>query len=93
MTDDEGRPARQHELLAARAYVKTIRGFTATNASPGFVGCLIGAMLLIWGRMGQGAPPGRSRRFPGDWRRLVLFAYVIIRRTRYVRAHPFDPQS
>jgi hypothetical protein len=23
----------------------------------------------------------------------LLFAYVIIRRTRYVRAHPFDPQS
>jgi cytochrome c-type biogenesis protein CcmH/NrfF len=44
--------------------------------------------------MGQGAPawavPVAFLVIGAAW---ALFAYVIIRRTRYVRAHPFDPQS
>jgi len=44
--------------------------------------------------MGQGAPawavPVAFLVIGAAW---SLFAYVIIRRTRYVRAHPFDPQS
>jgi len=59
-----------------------------------FVACLVGAILLVWGRVVEGAPfwavvAGLAIIGVG-W---SLFAYVIIRRTRYVRAHPFDPQS
>ncbi|GGL27463.1 MULTISPECIES: hypothetical protein [Caulobacter] len=88
MTDDP-------QLLAKRvAYVKAIRGLYRNERIAGLVGSLVGAMLLIWGRMGQGAPawavPVAFLVIGAAW---SLFAYVIIRRTRYVRAHPFDPQS
>ena len=83
------------QLLAKRvAYVRAIRGLYRNERIAGLVGSLVGAMLLIWGRMGQGAPawavPVAFLVIGAAW---ALFAYVIIRRTRYVRAHPFDPQS
>ena len=88
MTDD---PA----LIAKRvAYVRTIRGLYRNERVAGLVGCLLGAVLLIWGRQTAGAPawavPVAFLVIGAAW---SLFAYVIIRRTRYVRAHPFDPQS
>ncbi|MFZ0269383.1 hypothetical protein [Caulobacter sp.] len=88
MTDDS-------ELLSQRvAYVKAIRGLYRNERIAGLVGCLIGAALLIWGRQVVGAPawavPVAFLVIGAAW---SLFAYVIIRRTRYVRAHPFDPQS
>ncbi len=88
MTDDSELPAKRV------AYVKTIRGLYRNERIAGLVGCLLGAMLLIWGRQAAGAPawavPVAFVVIDAAW---SLFAYVIIRRTRYVRAHPFDPQS
>lgn len=83
------------DLLSKRvAYVKTVRGLYRNERIAGLVGCLIGAMLLVWGRQAVGAPawavPVAFVVIGAAW---SLFAYVIIRRTRYVRAHPFDPQS
>jgi hypothetical protein len=82
------------ELDRRVAYVKTIRGLYRNERIAGLVGCLLGAMLLIWGRQVAGAPawvvPVAFLVIGAAW---SLFAYVIIRRTRYVRAHPFDPQS
>lgn len=76
------------------AYADTIRSLGRRERGVGFVACLLGALLLIWGRTVQGAPfwavvAGLVTIGVG-W---VLFAYVIIRRAGYVRAHPFDPQS
>jgi hypothetical protein len=46
-------------LIAKRvAYVRTIRGLYRNERIAGLVGSLVGALLLIWGRMGQGRPPG-----------------------------------
>jgi hypothetical protein len=83
------------KLLEQRiAYVKTIRALHRNERIAGLVGCLVGALLLIWGRQAVGAPawaaPTGLVTIGAGW---LLFAYVIIRRTRYVRAHPFDPQS
>jgi len=83
------------KLLAQRvAYVKSIRALHRNERIAGLVGCLVGALLLIWGRQSVGAPawaaPTGLVTIGAGW---LLFAYVILRRTRYVRAHPFDPQS
>jgi hypothetical protein len=76
------------------AYVKTIRALYRPERMAGMAGCLIGALLLIWGRQVADAPvwaaPTGLVTIGAAW---LLFAYVIYRRTRYVRAHPFDPQS
>lgn len=77
-----------------RAYVATIRGLYRKERAGGFVACLAGVLLLIWGREVPGAPawatPTGLLVIGAGW---LLFAYVIVRRTRYVRTHPFDPQS
>ena len=82
-------------LLAKRvAYVRTIRGLYRAERLTGLGACLVGALVLIWGRMVPAAPawavPVGLVTIAAGW---LLFAYVILRRTRYVRAHPFDPQS
>lgn len=76
------------------AYFNTVKSVGRRERGLGLLACLVGALLLIWGRSVQGAPVWAA------WAGLVtigvgwsLFAYVILRRTRYVRAHPFDPQS
>lgn len=88
MSDD---PKRLEKRVA---YVKTIRALYRNERIAGLVGCLVGALLLIWGRQSVGAPawaaPTGLVTIGAGW---LLFAYVIYRRTRYVRAHPFDPQS
>ncbi|WP_426011904.1 hypothetical protein [Caulobacter sp. DWR2-3-1b2] len=76
------------------AYVKTLRGLYRGERAVGMMASLIGVLLLIWGRQVAGAPawavPTGLVTIGAAW---LLFAYVIYRRTRYVRAHPFDPQS
>jgi hypothetical protein len=75
------------------AYADTIRSLGRRERGIGFVACLMGALLLVWGRTVAGAPFWAVvvglMGIAAGW---LLFAYVIIRRTRYVRAHPFDPQ-
>ena len=76
------------------AYLETVRGLGRRARGIGFLACLLGALLLIWGRVIVGAPDWAVAlglvTIAAGW---LLFAYVIIRRTRYVRVHPFDPQS
>jgi hypothetical protein len=88
MIDDSALKARK------AAYIDTVRGLCRRERGLGFVACLLGAILLIWGRTVPGAPSwavvAGLVTIGVGW---LLFAYVIIRRTRYVRAHPFDLQS
>ena len=76
------------------AYADTIRALGRRERGVGFVASLLGALLLVWGRMVPGAPQwavvAGLVTIAVAW---LLFVYVILRRTRYVRAHPFDPQS
>ncbi len=80
--------------LRRAAYADTIRSIGRRERGIGFVACLMGALLLIWGRTVEGAPSlaviAGLVTIGAGW---LLFAYVIIRRAGYVRAHPFDPQS
>jgi hypothetical protein len=83
------------ELLARQAaYIDTIRGLYRRERNAGFIGCLVGVVVLVWARMATGAPPWAL------WVGLIVialgwgcFAYSIFRRTAWVRAHPFDPNG
>lgn len=75
------------------AYIDAIRRLHRNKRSAGFVACLLGVLVLAWSRFSPTAPQwaqwiGLSVIAAG-W---LLFTYVIVSRTRYVRAHPFDPQ-
>ena len=86
----------QHDPLTEQRleYLTQVRNLHNGKRTLGFVACLAGALLLIWGRIRPDAAP--SFALPagltivaGGW---LLFAYVIVMRTRYVRSHPFDPK-
>lgn len=64
-----------------------VRSLHAGKQTAGLLVCLAGAVLMVWGRFGAGAPSwavaaGLAAILSG-W---ALFAYVIVMRTRYVRA-------
>ncbi len=67
--------------------MSAVRHLHAGKQAAGLVSCLAGALVMAWGRFGAGAP--KAAVFVGlalvalGW---ALFAYVIVMRTRYVRA-------
>ena len=82
------------DLEARQAYRDRVRALYKLQHVAGFVACLVGALTLVFGRMVAAAPDWVAMAglltIAAGW---LLFAYVLVRRTRYVRAHPFDPQS
>ncbi|MEI6282134.1 MAG: hypothetical protein WCP82_05390 [Alphaproteobacteria bacterium] len=75
------------------SYLQEVRGLNSGKRTLGFAVSLLGAMLLIWGRMRVDSPPMAIPSglvlIATGW---ALFIYVIVMRTRYVRTHPFDPK-
>ena len=75
------------------SYLQEVRGLNSGKHTLGFAVSLLGAMLLIWGRMRVDSPPMAIPSglvlIATGW---ALFIYVIVMRTRYVRTHPFDPK-
>jgi uncharacterized membrane protein len=80
--------ARRLEQQAA--YIDTVRRLHRTERNAGFVACLVGALILVWARFRAGAPPAFLWVGLGvialGW---ALFAYSIVKRLAWVRAHPF----
>lgn len=81
------------ELERKAAYLDTIRGLYRRERSAGFVACLVGVLVLVWSRMRYDAPAW------GIWAGLaiiaagwILFVYVLVRRSAWVRTHPFEPK-
>ncbi len=76
------------------AYIDHIRGLYRRERTVGLIGCLAGVMLLVWARYRMGAEAwamwGAIAVIAAAW---GLFAYVIFKRTQWVRAHPFDPNG
>jgi hypothetical protein len=64
-----------------------VRHLHANKQTAGLLACVAGAVLLIWGRVRPEAPdlavPAGLALIGLGW---ALFAYVIVMRTRYVRA-------
>jgi hypothetical protein len=73
------------------AYIDHVRGMHKGKRLAGFVGCLVGVLIMAAGRFSAQVP---------DWAVWVglaviavswsLFAYVIYTRTIWARTHPFD---
>jgi drug/metabolite transporter (DMT)-like permease len=65
----------------------SVRNLHAHKQTAGLLACVAGAVLMIWGRFSAGAPalavPAGLALVVLGW---ALFAYVIVQRTRYVRA-------
>jgi uncharacterized membrane protein len=84
------------EIQRRLAYLEAVRRVAMIPRQFGFVFCLIGAVLVIYAsyRVPGGAftPFGYTALavIAVGW---ALFAYSIFARTRYVRAHPFEPQA
>ena len=84
------------ELQRRIAYLNALRQVGYWPRTLGFAFCLVGAILLIYAS--YKVPGGAFSSFGYTalgvivvgW---VLFAYSLIARTRYVRAHPFDPKA
>jgi len=77
---------------ARAAYVASVRAQGRPIQNLGFVTCLVGMLLMLGGHYLRGVPGwlvyvGLVIILAG-W---ALFAFAIVRRTAYVRAHPFDP--
>ena len=76
------------------AYIDQIRGLYRRERTLGLAGCLIGVVVLVWSRYRWDAPHwamwAAVAIIAAAW---SLFAYVIFKRTAWVRAHPFDPNG
>lgn len=84
------------ELARRAAYIDEIRGVARSARTIGFICCLVGVLVLAFAsyRLEAGAfsPAGYAALgvIIFGW---VLFTYAIVKRTRYVRAHPYDPKT
>jgi uncharacterized membrane protein YesL len=87
--------AQEAQMLARRtAYLDAYRGAYRREQTIGLVLCLLGALVLVAGRFRAGAPHWLvwvgAVVIAVGW---LLFTYVIVRRTQWVRTHPFDPNG
>ena len=84
------------DLARRVAYIDEIRSVAQRERTLGFVLCLLGVLGLAFAayRLEAGAfsVPGYAALavIILGW---SLLAYAIVKRTRYVRAHPFDPKT
>ena len=73
------------------AWIDEVRSLHKRKKDAAFIGCLLGVVLLGFGRLRPEAPEwtvwAGFAVVGASW---LLFAYVIVARSRYVRAHPFD---
>jgi drug/metabolite transporter (DMT)-like permease len=64
-----------------------VRSLHTHKQTAGLLACVAGVLLMVWGRFRDGAPqlavPAGLALVVLGW---ALFAYVIVMRTRYVRA-------
>jgi len=80
--------------LSRRAeYVDGIRKMHRGKRLIGMIGCLLGVLVMMTGAYIGGGQLVWLRYvglavIAASW---MLFIYVMVSRTRYVRAHPFDP--
>ena len=80
-------------MIRRAAYVGEIRALGLRVRRAGLTVELLGVLAFVWAAL---RGPGMHSRIAHTAEAAIvlgwlLLAYVMIRRTRYVRAHPFDP--
>lgn len=81
-------------MIRRGAYVSEIRAVALRTRRLGWIALFLGAVTFAWAALrGPGVHSHMAHEaeaaFALGW---ALFMYVMVRRTRYVRAHPFDPE-
>ncbi len=81
-------------MIRRAAYVDEIRSVALRERRLGWAVVLLGLAALVWAALDG---PGVHSRIAHVAEATVLlgsalFFHVMVKRTRYVRAHPFDPQ-
>jgi hypothetical protein len=95
MTSEPAAPAENDPEHAHRlAWIRKVRGLHRNKRMIGFAGIIAGAGLLLWWKFTPTA---------GDWAMWagggvlivswVLFVYVILDRYRWVKKHPYTPET
>ncbi len=78
------------EYKRRAAWIDTIRSMHRGKRRLGYLGCLIGILMVLWGRFGDGAPDWAIPLGIGiifaSW---LLFVYVLWDRWRWAKAN--DP--
>ncbi len=81
-------------MIRRAAYVDQIRSVALRERRIGWAAMLLGMVTLAWAWIDG---PGVHSRVAhaaeaGIALSAILFFYAMVRRTRYARAHPFDPE-
>jgi hypothetical protein len=81
-------------MIRRAAYMDEIRSVALRERRAGWLALVAGAATFIWAAIEGPGPDSKVARlaiaaFLLGW---GLFAHVQVRRTEYVRAHPFDPE-
>ena len=80
-------------MIRRAAYVSEIRSVALRARRLGWLALLLGVATFAWASIEGPGPDSRAAHWAIaavglGW---ALFFYVMMRRTEYVRAHPFDP--
>ena len=81
-------------MIRRAAYMSEIRAVALRARRVGWIVLMLGVATFTWASI-DGPGPGSTiahwaiAAFALGW---VLFFYAMVRRTQYVRAHPFDPE-
>ena len=89
-------PTAEHdpEFAGRLAWINKVRGLHKNKRMIGFAGILAGAGMLLWWKMTPQAPDwamwGGGGILLVSW---LLFVFVIFDRWRYVKNHPYKPDT
>ena len=82
------------ELTRRAAYLDMLRSQGRATRTAGLVASLVGVLILALGRFRLGGAPWLL------WTGVVVigfgwscFVYALVRRSRWFRAHPYDPNA
>ena len=82
------------ELQRQAAYLETMRAQGRPIRFAGFIACLAGVLILVVGRFRLGGAPWLLWTgvavIAAGW---SCFIYALVRRLRWIRTHPYDPNA